>query len=80
MSKGFWSKELSDLKRASFDAFVNWRDSGRPSSGVTFELKRKSHYRYKCAVRKAKKVFDQDRSDKIYESQIEGSAKCFWKS
>ena len=52
----------------------------RPSSGVIFELKKKSQLRYKCAVKKAKKLFDQDRSDRIHESLLDGSSKQFWKS
>ena len=80
ISKDFWNKELTDLKKASFDAFVMWRDSGKPSSGVIFDLKKRSQYQYKHAVKKAKKLFDQERSDKIHEGLLDGSCKSFWKS
>ena len=80
ISKDFWNGELTDLKKASFDAFVMWRDSGKPSSGVIFDLKKKSQYQYKHAVKKAKKLFDQERSDKIHEGLLDGSCKRFWKS
>ena len=34
LSKSFWNDELTSLKKASYDAHIMWRDSGRPSSGL----------------------------------------------
>ena len=56
-----------------------WRDSGRPSSGLIFNLKKEAHFRYKCAVGRSKKLSDQDRSDRIHESLIDGCGKDFLK-
>ena len=79
ISKDFWNDELTKLKNASLDASILWRDSGRPSSGLVFNMKKEAHYRYKCAVRRARKLFDQDRSNKIHESLINGFSRDFWK-
>ena len=79
ISKDYWNEELSKLKRASHDAFILWRDSGRPPSGLIFDLKKQSHFCYKCAIKKAKKLFDQNLSDRIHENLIDGDHRCFWK-
>ena len=79
LSKSFWNDELSSLKNASYDAYIMWRDSGRPSSGLIFNLKKDAHYRYKCAIRRSKKLSDQDHSDRIHDGLINGSGKDFWK-
>ena len=80
ISKSFWNSDLTSLKQASHDAFLLWRDAGKPSSGVIFEMKKNAHFRYKHAVKKAKKSFDQDRSDEIHDGLISGCGKRFWKS
>ena len=78
VSKDFWNEVLTNLKKASHDAFLMWRDSGRPPSGEIFNLKKETHYRYKYAVKRAKKLFDQERSDSIHESLIGGNGRNFW--
>ena len=80
ISKDYWNSELTELKSASFDAFSIWRDAGKPSSGPIFDLKMRANYCYKLAVRKAKKLFDQDRSDEIHDDIIDGKSNKFWKS
>ena len=79
-SKDYWNSELTDLKKASFDAFCLWRDGGRPPSGPIHDLKVKSHCHYKVALRKAKRVFDQDHCDKMHNDLIGGNRNRFWKS
>ena len=54
ISKDFWNEDLTNLKRASFDAFCIWRDAGKPNSGPVFDLKRSACSRYKLAVKKLK--------------------------
>ena len=80
ISKDYWSPELTDLKNASYDAFILWCDNGKPSSGPIYDLKRSTSYRFKLAIKKAKKTFDQGRSDNIHNNLITGNTVKFWKS
>ena len=80
VSRGFWNNDLSDLKSASYDAFSLWRDMGKPSSGPVFDIKKNACYQYKLAVRRAKRDFDQNRSDAIHENLETGNSAKFWKS
>ena len=80
ISRDFWTPELTELKTASYDAFIIWRDVGKPSSGPIFDLKKKANARYKFAVRKAKNTFDQSRSDAIHSNLVNGNNNRFWKS
>ena len=80
ISKDYWSHELTDLKSASYDAFILWCDSGKPSSGPIYDLKRSTNYRFKLAVKNAKKAFDQRRSDNIHDNLVTGNTNKFWKS
>ena len=80
IGRDYWSRDLSDLKQASYDAFILWRDVGGPSSGPIFDEKKNSSYRYKCAVRKAKRNFDQAHCDKIHEDLLSNNNNRFWRS
>ena len=80
ISKSYWNNELSDLKTASFEAFQLWRDSGKPLSGPIFDLKKKSHYRYKYAIRNAKRRFDQNLCDSIHLDLLNKDSNGFWKA
>ena len=80
VSKDYWNVDLTNLKAASFDAFIIWRDSGKPSSGPIFDLKKSANSRYKLAVRKAQKTFDKGRSDTIHNDLVNRNSTRFWKS
>ena len=80
MSKSFWNDELSSLKKASYDAHIMWRDSGKPSSGMVFNIKKEASYKYKHAVRMAKKSFDQELCDEIHDNLTNNQCNDFWKS
>ena len=80
ISKDYWNADLTNLKAASFDAFNVWRDAGKPSSGPIFNLKKSANSRYKLAARKAKKTFDQGRSDSIHNDLVNKNSTKFWKS
>ena len=80
MSKDYWDVGLTNSKKASFDAFCLWRDVGRPSSGPVHDLKVKTHFQYKGAIRKAKKQFDKNRCDRIHDNLLQGDNNRFWES
>ena len=80
VSRDFWNSDLTDLKAASFDAFTLWRDSGRPSSGPIYELKKNTGSRFKLAVRKAKKEFNQEQCNTIHENLVTDGNVKFWRS
>ena len=80
LSKSYWTDDLTNLKRASYDAFSMWHDAGRPSSGVVYDLKRSTSCRYKYEVKKAKKLFDQGRSNALHNELANNNGTKFWKA
>ena len=45
-----------------------------------YDLKRNTYYRYKHAIKQAKKGFDQGRSDEIHSDLTNNNSTKFWKS
>ena len=80
ISKDYWNDDLTNLKTASHDAFIIWRDVGKPVSGPVFDLKKNTNYQYKLAVRRAKRSFDQTRSDTIHDNLVTNNNIKFWRS
>ena len=80
IQRDYWNEELSSLKSASIDAFNIWKNAGRPSSGMLFDLKKTAHYRYKLLVRKSQRHFDQNRNDDLHNHLLEKNSTGFWKS
>ena len=80
ISKDYWTTELSELKAASFDAHKIWLETGKPSSGPLFNLKKSTHFRYKHAIKVAKNTFEQEQCDRIHDQLTEGTTYHFWKS
>ena len=80
IQRDYWNEELRDLKAASIDAFNLWKSAGRPSSGVTFDMKKDAHYRYKLHVRKSQKLYDQSKNDALHNHLLEKNSTGFWRS
>ena len=80
ISKDYWNDDLTNLKKASYDAFLIWRDAGRPGSGPVHDLKKNAQSRYKYETKKAKKLFDQSRSDGIHNDLVNNDGVKFWKA
>ena len=80
ISKNYWNDELTKLKNESIDAFTLWRNSGCPRSGITFDIKKNAHYRYKAFLRKCQSDHERMKNDELHENLINGSTVNFWKS
>ena len=78
MQRDYWNDELRDLKAASIDAFNLWKSAGRPSSGVTFNMKKDAHYRYKLHLSKSQKLFDQSKNDALHNHLLDKNSTQFW--
>ena len=78
--KHFWNDELSKLKNESIDAFSLWKNSGRPRSGVIFDLKKSAQYRYKCFLRRCQKDLNREKNDELHNNLIGKDPIKFWKS
>ena len=78
--KHFWSEQLSCLKENSKDAFDLWNNVGRPNSGPVYEQKKAAHYCYKAAIRKNRKVIDQQKCDSLHHHLLSKDPIQFWKS
>ena len=80
IQRDYWNDELGKLKKASIDASDLWKSSGRPSSGVIFNMKKDTHYRYKLHVRRSQRQFDQTRNDDLHKHLLTKNSTSFWKS
>ena len=59
--KHFWNEDLSRFKQESIDAYNLWKDVGRPSTGVVFDMKKSAHYRYKSFLRRYQADCEQEK-------------------
>ena len=53
---------------------------GKTFCWFIFDLKKKSHYRYKLAISRSKKESDLGLSDEIHNDLINGNSNRFWNS
>jgi exonuclease III len=78
IKKPYWSSELSDLKRLSIEAHVNWEANGRPKSGFANDNRLMCKYRYKRAIRVARYNFEHNLSNKLADKLLKGDSRSFW--
>ena len=78
--KHFWNEDLSRLKQESIDAYNLWKDVGRPSTGVVFDMKKSAHYRYKSFLRRYQADCEQEKNENLHEDLIDKDTINFWKS
>jgi Reverse transcriptase (RNA-dependent DNA polymerase) len=76
--KPFWSPELSRLKCQSVEAHKAWVSSGRPRTGVVNDNRLVCKSRYKAGIRRARKEFGKQLSDKMTTKLLSGDSKSFW--
>jgi exonuclease III len=78
--KGWWSSDLSNLKRQSVMSHNIWLNSGKPLNGILFENKNKDKLRYKFAIKKGKLDQNNVVSDKLHEDLVNKDSVSFWKT
>ena len=77
--KDFWTENLTRLTRDSVEAYNNWTDNGRPSSGPFFERKKECHYIYKSELRRRRRLMAAEKSEALNENLMEKNFLSFWK-
>ena len=77
--KSYWNPELDELKQASIDAHNLWETCGKPNSGIIYDLRRDSKYKYKLAIRQAAELKDMDLDDEISQLYFAKDMNKFWK-
>ena len=80
ISKPFWSPELSELKRKSYDAFTLWKSAGCPRLGVIYNEKNSTHAQYKRQLRKNKCMDAGNLSNVLAQSLLDRDSNTFWKN
>ena len=75
----WWSEELDDLKAMSLNAFLLWKDAGKPRSGPIFDVYRREKYSYKLAIRHARCKVDNSISNDLHDALLTKNNSQFWK-
>ena len=78
--KSYWNNELNDLKNDSIVTHENWKLANCPRSGPLYELKKKSHYKYKLFLRQCKEESNQQCNDRMFDDLSSGNHHKFWKT
>ena len=75
-----WNDHLKELHSIARDAFQLWRECGKPRHGPLFDFKRRTHSRFKYALRVCRRNEDQNKADAAAKSLYSGNCKQFWSS
>ena len=72
-----WNDSVTDLHSEACDAYVQWRDFGKPRFGPLCQLMRRTRIIFKYAVRQVKRNEDRARADAMAKD-LESNDKSFW--
>ena len=78
--KPFWNEYLNELKDKSILWNSIWRDAGKPNSGLLFEIKKNTKYKYKLAIRNAITAYENQHDERIIDNFKMKNSNEFWKS
>jgi exonuclease III len=78
--KFWWDNNLSDLKAKSIDAHNLWKDSGRPRSGVVFDIMKSAKAIYKRALRHKDRGDFNVVSNDLNDCLLGKDHTAFWKT
>ena len=78
LCKPFWSDYLSELKQKSINCVRVWKQNGSPRSGELFDCKKDCTFRYKKAIKDAKKRQASKRGDELHEHLSSCDYYLFW--
>ena len=73
------SNDLSELKQKSIDCCSSWRINGAPRTGPIFRCMKSCTLKYKRAVRLAKKQYDSQVDDDLYDHLLTRDSDTFWR-
>ena len=78
-NSSFWTPELSDLKKRSIESCDLWKLAGCPKSGLLFHEKCRTRMEYRAAIRHAKRNFDAEKVDSLYNDLSSRNNDSFWR-
>ena len=78
--RSFWNPELVDLKQRSIDCNNHWKNNGSPRSGPIFKCRKRCHYTYKAAIRRAKVDCEKQCTTDLHNDLLEKNGISFWNS
>ena len=73
-----WNELVKDYHTAAKDAFLLWRDNGKPRQGALFQLMKGSRAKFKYELKKCKSQEEKRIDDKIATAILEKSPYDFW--
>ena len=75
-----WNDHVKDLHAIARDTFKLWCSCGKPKYGPLFDLKRRSHARFKYALRACQRNENQVKADNAAKNLCCGNQRQFWRS
>ena len=74
-----WNDLVKDVHAAARDAYLLWKDSGKPRQGVIYDLMKQTRSKFKYALRVCKGNKNSIISDKIAEAMCAKNDRTFWR-
>ena len=74
-----WNDSVTDLHAEARDAYVLWRNFGKPRFGPLCQLMRRTRLSFKYAIRQVKRNEDRVRADAMAKDLESKNNKSFWK-
>ena len=75
-----WNDSVTDLHAEARDAYVLWRNFGKPRFGPLCQLMRRTRLSFKYAIRQVKRNEDRARADALAKYLESKNDKSFWKN
>ena len=73
-----WNEHVKELHDAARDAYLLWKDSGKPRQGVAYELMRHSRSQFKHSLRVCKNRKNTIIADNIAANLCKKDDRAFW--
>ena len=74
-----WNDSVTDLQSEACDAYVLWRNFGKPRFGPLCQLMRRTRLSFKYAIRQVKRNDDRARVDAMAKYLESKNDESFWK-
>ena len=73
-----WNDIAKEVYEESKEAFMDWKNAGRPRHGPIFDIKKRAQARFKYAMRYLKLNEEQIRKNNLAEKLVGGDPRDFW--
>ena len=75
-----WNEQVQELHDAARNAYLTWREIGKPRQGDVFIMMKLSRSKFKYALRKCKRDKETIIADNIAEQLCQKDDRDFWKN